>query len=216
MRRISILVALVALCALQAAAADLGKYAEWKDSPEGWFMTPDERARWDELSGEAEAATFVADFFARRDAKFKDEIATRVAAADKHFTVGKTPGSQSLRGKVIILLGPPSGFDVAPVKRRAGGRTGSVDMMASGGGGDRTGPGLADVAEIDQRDAMAGEGADRIYTIRYAAAQSPTKSPLTIVLEVSGASGKDKLKDKRAMAELQRAFDAAAQASIRQ
>lgn len=32
----------------------------------------------------------------------------RIAVADKYFTSGKTRGSETLRGKVIILFGPPS------------------------------------------------------------------------------------------------------------
>lgn len=207
--------AVALLVAMPLFAADLGVHTSWADSPQGWFMTKAERAQWATLASEAEAAKFIADFLAKRDPKFAEEISTRVKKADQYFTVGETAGSNALRGKIVILLGPPSSMDVTAKKARAGGRTGSVDM-AVGAGGDRTGVGLADVAEVDQRDAMsAAVTADKLYTLTYGAEQLPTKKGLSVVLEVNGRTGKDKVKDKRAAVELEKVFDAVAEASVK-
>jgi GWxTD domain-containing protein len=208
--------AVALLIALPLAAADLGEHSGWADTPQGWFMTKAERAQWATLTTEAEAAQFIAEFLARRDSKFAEEVATRVQKADQYFTVGETKGSKALRGKVVILLGPPSSMDVAtkPARSRAG-RSGSIDAAVSAGS-DRSGAGVADVAEVSQRDAMSGgAAADKLYTLTYGAGQSPTKKDLSIVLEVDGASGRDKLRDKRAMAELEKVFEAAAEASLK-
>lgn len=215
MRRILTIIT-AAVLALPLLAADLGKYNNWNDSPQGWFMSEAEREQWTALTSEADAAQFVAAFLARRDAKFADEIALRVKKADQYLTVGKTPGSQTLRGKVVILLGPPSAMDVSAKKARAGGRSGSV-AMSMGAAGEAPGVGLADVAEVGEREAMSGGAtADKLYTLSYAAEQLPTKKSLTVVVEVNGESGKDSIRDKRARAELEKAFEAAAEASVKQ
>lgn len=195
-------------------AADLGIHKNWPDSPQGWFMTKAERTQWATLTSEAEASQFIAGFLAKRDPKFAEEIAIRVKKADQYFTVGKTTGSQALRGKVIVILGPPSSMDVTVKKARSGGRTGSVDM-AVGASGDRMGSGVADVAEVDQRSAMNGVTVDKLYTITYGAEQLPTGKGLSVVIEVNGVSGKDKLNDKRAAAELEKVFEAVAEASVK-
>lgn len=219
-RCISILAVSAILFVLPILAADFGKFTNWADSPQGWFMTSAERAQWSTLTSEAEAEKFVADFLAKRDSKFASEIAKRVEMADKYFTVGETRGSHALRGKVVILLGPPSSMDISAKKTasRAGGRTGSVDM-AMGAGGDTTGVGLADLAEVDQREGMKGSksaSVDKLYTITYGAEQLPTRKGMSVVIEVDGTSGKDKMRDKRAFADLGKVFDAVAEASIKQ
>lgn len=203
------------LVAVPLFAADLGAHTNWADSPQGWFMTKAERAQWATLTSEAEAAEFIAGFLAKRDPKFAEEISTRVKKADQYFTVGDTAGSKALRGKIVILLGPPSSMDVTAKKARSGGRTGSVDMTV-GAGSDRTGAGLADVAEVDQRDAMsAGSGGEKLYTLTYGAEQLPTKKGLSVTLEVNAGTGKDRIKDKRMMADLEKVFEAVAEASVK-
>ena len=207
--------AVALLVAVPLFAADLGIHRNWADTPQGWFMTKAERAQWATLTSEAEAAKFIADFLAKRDPKFAEEIATRVTKADQYFTVGDTRGSEALRGKVVILLGPPSSMDVAAKKARSGGRTGSVDMAL--GAERNAGVGLADVAEVDQRSAMSAGGvsADKIYTITYGSEQLPTKKGISVVLDVNGVTGKDKIKDKRLLAELEKVFEAVAEASVK-
>jgi GWxTD domain-containing protein len=208
--------AVAILVAVPMFAADLGIHKEWPNSPQGWFMTKAERAQWAALASEAEATKFIADFLAKRDPRFTDEIATRVKKADQHFSVGNTRGSDALRGKVIILLGPPSSMGVAAKPARAGGRTGTVDMAAAASG-TRTGVGAVDVVDVDQREIMsATTSVDKIYTITYGAEQLPTKKGISVVIEVNGVSGKDKMNDKRALAELEKVFEAVAEASVKQ
>ena len=201
------------LVAVPLFAADLGAHKNWPDSPQGWFMTKAERAQWATLASEEEATKFIAEFLARRGPKFAGEVALRVKKADEYFTVGKTAGSQALRGKVIILLGPPSSMDVTAKKPRSGGRSGSIDM-ARGASGDRMGSTVADVAEVDQRQAMQGVTVDKLYTITYGAEQLPTRKGLSVVIEVNGVNGTDKLSDRRAAAELEKVFEAVAEASV--
>src|SRR5689334_23470611 len=93
--------------------ARMSKYKDWAQSPEGYFMTKAERAQWAKLDTDAEAEKFIADFHARRLDNFQKEVADRAEHADKLLTIGKTEGSKSIRGKVVILLGPPSRIDVS-------------------------------------------------------------------------------------------------------
>ena len=133
--------------------------------------------------------------------------------ADQYFTIGETSGSRALRGKVIVLLGPPSSMDVALKRTRTGGRTTSMNAATSSGSA-RTGASLGDVAEVNQRDAMSAAAAsDKVYTIAYSAEQLPTKKPLTIVIDVDGVTGRDKIADRKSLAELEKVFEAAAEAS---
>lgn len=64
------------------------------------------------------------DFLARRGAGFAADVAEAAKAADEHLTVAnplaKRPGSKTLRGKIVILLGAPSGFSVGQAKTRGG------------------------------------------------------------------------------------------------
>src|SRR5438128_7486236 len=135
------------LVVLPLLAADLGKYANWNESPQGYFMTKAERDQWKTLTSEAEADKFVADFLAKRDPGFAAEIAKRAEMADKYLTLGNTQGSKSLRGKVIILFGPPAGMDVSnrtktTTKRDNPFVSGAMSNANAGGaGGGRGGDG---------------------------------------------------------------------------
>ena len=96
-------------------AADLGKYTDWPTSPQAYFMTKAERAGWSRLTGEADAERFIDHFIAARGRRFADEVAAAAKAADEHLSVGGKLGSRTLRGKIVILLGPPAKFAVSPV-----------------------------------------------------------------------------------------------------
>jgi GWxTD domain-containing protein len=204
------------LIALPLFAGQLGKYWDWPQSPQGHFMTKAERAEWTTLTSEADAEKFIATFLAKRDPQFAANVAKAVENANKYLTVGDTPGSQSLRGKIVILLGPPSSMDVSAKKSRSGGRSASSEAMASMGGSEGTGPSIADVADVDQRSGMdspADSGIKR-YTLTYGAEQLPTKKGASFVVEVNSRTGKEKM-DKRALAEAEKIFAAAAEASIK-
>jgi len=105
-----------ALVAAATLAADLGKYNDWASSPLAYFMTAGDRTAWAAVTNEAEAATFVKAFVAKRGRDFEERVADRAQAADEHFTIGKKAGSKTLRGKLIIVLGPPAKLAIKELK----------------------------------------------------------------------------------------------------
>jgi GWxTD domain-containing protein len=58
-----------------------------------------------------DAQNFILDYKARRGPEWQKALDERIAAADKYFSAGETKGSETLRGKIVILFGPPSGTD---------------------------------------------------------------------------------------------------------
>lgn len=112
------------------------KYKTWDKSPEAYFLTNGERARWKQVRTDADAQNFVLDYKARRGPDFEKMLAERIATADKYFSSGEAKGSETLRGKVIIVFGPPSSIEKEP--RKAGkanadiSRVNSVDAKGEG------------------------------------------------------------------------------------
>ena len=113
MRKFLIAVA-VAIAAVSAYAQLSPQYVDWGKGPVQFLMTPEEQAQWKSIKTDAEATAFVDLFWARRDPspatprnEFKENFDTAVKYADDHFTAGRTRGSMSDRGKVLILFGPP-------------------------------------------------------------------------------------------------------------
>ena len=95
-------------------AATLGKYRDWAESPQGYFMTKAERAEWSQLTTEADAEQFVNNFVASRGPRFADDVAAAAKEADDHLSVAGRKGSQTLRGKIVILLGRPASVTIVP------------------------------------------------------------------------------------------------------
>ncbi len=109
-----------------AAAASLSeKYRSWDKSPEAYFLTLEEKAQWKNVKTDGDAEKFIADYFARRGPDLKAKLAERIAVADKYFSAGKIKGSETLRGKVIIVFGPPSQLDSSGPRDSAGRPLGS-------------------------------------------------------------------------------------------
>ena len=112
MRRIAL-----ALIALSVAAGALAggslskKYRNWDKTPEAYFLTNAEKAQWRQVRTDAEAQSFILDYKGRRGPDFEKMLNDRVAVADKYFSSGETKGSETLRGKVVILFGPPSSIE---------------------------------------------------------------------------------------------------------
>lgn len=106
-------VGLVILLAVTALFADgLSRaYRSWDRTPEAYFLTRAERARWRNVKTDADAQNFILDFKARRGLEWQKTVTERIAAADKYFSAGETKGSETLRGKIVIMFGPPSGTD---------------------------------------------------------------------------------------------------------
>ena len=89
--------------ALLFATANLGQYRDWPASPQGYFMMKAERAEWSKLTTEADAARFVGRFLSSRTPRFVADVAAAAKDADDHLTVAGKKGSQTLRGKIVIL-----------------------------------------------------------------------------------------------------------------
>jgi GWxTD domain-containing protein len=110
--RLVVLVLSVAIVTSAFAAGPEG-FKDWDNSPQGYFMTRAEHAEWSALKTPEEQQRFVDQFLAKRGPDFPAMVASRAAQADKHLTLGKLAGSRTLRGKLVILFGPPSGMDIS-------------------------------------------------------------------------------------------------------
>jgi GWxTD domain-containing protein len=137
-----LLVALIlATVSWPAAAAGLSKYKDWALSPEAYFLSQDERAKWGNVSTDQEAEKFIEHYKSSRGAGFAAAIQSRIDYADKNFKLGKRRGSETLRGKTLIVLGPPSRVE----STGTGGSKGKTDTtggdLIAAGGGDSKGGG---------------------------------------------------------------------------
>lgn len=216
MRRISCLAVAVAFLAVPLfAGANLGSYNDWPDSPAGYFLTKAERAQWAQLTSEAEAAKFVQEFIAKRGPDFTAEVKKRAEMADKHLTIGKIPGSKTLRGKVIILFGPPSGLTVsdrtdAHVKRDNPVVAGALSNIGS--------VGTADGDSTSLGGSMGTSTLVRTYSITFSGPEigkTFDKRDLTFVIEADGATGKDRFAGRTQEKEGQELLEKQAQASVK-
>ena len=88
---------------------------EWAEGPVRFLMSPEERHNFSRLADPVSRSEYGTAFWKKRDPKpetpeneFRDEFEKRVAFANSRFTQGETAGSQTDRGMVFILLGPPT------------------------------------------------------------------------------------------------------------
>ena len=107
-----------------------------------YIVTPQEESIFRELPPE-DRAEFAAEFWKRRDPdlatetnEFRDRYFSRLAAADKAFRAG-IPGWMTDRGRIYILLGPPTdvikksmGEHTTELSKR--GRDLSIDLLEEG------------------------------------------------------------------------------------
>lgn len=221
MHRIHLAIAAVLLVALPVLAADLGRFNDWPDSPQGYFMTADERAGWSKLATEGEAQAFVDAFLARRAPDFAGEIATRAEMADRYLTLGRTPGSRSLRGKVVILFGPPTSVYItdrskASTKRdnplMAGVLSNVGFTMLTDGGAH----GNADSASSSGTTLLTVKGV-RTYALTFsgdAVKRIIDRKDASFVIDADGGTGRDEFASRSAGREAEALFELAARASI--
>jgi GWxTD domain-containing protein len=204
----------VALAAASAFAGGLEKFKEWDQSPQGYFMTSAERTQWKAVNTDADAEKFVAEFLAKRDPKFATEVATRAQNADKYLSIGKTKGSQTLRGKIVILFGPPSAMNV---ESRAG-RSNYVSPPSSAAVTDLgTGASASSADGDSQRMGEKSGTGFKDYTFGFTAKNVPgLGSDYTVTIEADAATGRDRVRDKKKAAELEEKFESVAKASIKQ
>lgn len=90
------------------------QYKDWAEGPVKWLMTDGEVFEWKAIDSDEQAQQFIDLFWARRDPtpgtplnEMKQGFDQRVEIADQRFTSGKTKGSLTDRGRVLILLGAP-------------------------------------------------------------------------------------------------------------
>jgi len=181
-------------------AANLGKYKEWAESPQGYFMTKAERAEWSKLTTEADAARFVDRFLASRGPRFAADVAAAAKDADDHLTVAGKKGSQTLRGKIVILLGRPASVTIAPW---AGDKSATMATHIYAGH-----PHPQPVMNLPPSAAPTSD-----LRKRYSTDYKLVYPKRTIVVAVDPITGDDRILDGRAAREAGKLLEAAAEAS---
>jgi len=160
--------AALALCGPSILAGGLSDdLKKWPVSPEAYFLTSAERAEWKKASTDEQAKELVARYWADRAPELKQTIQERVEVADKYFSKGKTRGSETLRGKVIILFGPPSEVKMKESDSRMGNASEADRAAVTSGVADphsNVGPGARGLSRSEQ---------DPVFTIAYDAAHAP-------------------------------------------
>jgi len=123
------------LVLLIASAAGEPKVEDWSSSPEAYFLTAAERQEWKKLTTEDARTQFKADYWQRRDPtpgtdrnEFQELVLSRIRTADARFTIGRTAGSRTARGRVFIVFGPP-----AVQRLTAGPLKSAPEVMGPGG-----------------------------------------------------------------------------------
>lgn len=225
MKRTLVVLAVVALASPMFARLS-SKYRGWESSPEGYFMTKAERDQWSKIDSDADAEKFVADFRARRPDNFQKEVADRAANADKYLTVGKTPGSKSLRGKVVIVLGPPTQMDVADrtissTKSDSGAMAGAMSNMngtdggGSAGGGGKGAGGSSSVNSIGTTMSTANIVRVMHFNYQGAVAKTADRKQIDVNVEIDPNTGKDRIASRSEESDLDSAFELVAQSWIK-
>jgi len=212
----------VALVSVAALAANLGKYRNWPSTPQGYFMTRADRVQWLSLQSESEAEQFIAKFVASRGAGFEADVAERVKAVDDHLSVGGDIGSRTLRGRIVILLGPPSSFSIAEKQSKdhtasagapmsGAASSGNASRLGSGGGAVGLAP--SDIADANIANDMSARLV-HIYNFTYAKDRLPGKQAkdLVISVEVNPSNGEDRIVDTRVARQVIELLEAAAEA----
>jgi GWxTD domain-containing protein len=204
--------------------ARLSKYRGWDSSPEGYFMTRAERDQWSKIDSDADAEKFVADFRAKRPDNFQKEVADRAANADKYLTVAKTPGSKSLRGKIVILLGAPTQMDVADrtitsSKSDSGAMASAMTNMNGTDGGGSTGNsrtgGGGSVNSVGT--SMSTASVVRVMHFNYqgAVAKTADRKQIDLDIEIDPNTGRDRIPTHGEESDLDSIFELMAQSWIK-
>ncbi|HEV7428796.1 MAG TPA: hypothetical protein VGQ46_20785 [Thermoanaerobaculia bacterium] len=204
----------IALCATSLFAAGLSpKYKEWARSPQAYFMTRAEQTQWSNLQTDAEAEQFVNDFVAKRGGDaFVKEVAQNAAQADKYLTIGKTPGSLTARGKMMILLGPAAPTNMTKKKRAGEVHMAPTDVGMSTG---EIGPSM-DSMRAASNDPGNSTFFVTEYTYTYPAASLPAAygKSLTVKIEIDPATDRDRFSSLGADREMDKLYEMVAQAKL--
>ena len=115
MKRIS--AAIVLFLSAAGVLSDPPGFRNWDKSPESYFLTREERKEWSRVRTDDEGREFIERYWQRRDPtpgtslnEFRQAVLRRIGAADEQFTMRHQRGAASTRGKLLIMLGPPSHF----------------------------------------------------------------------------------------------------------
>ena len=192
-------------------ADGLVKFKGWDNSPQGYFMTKAEHQQWAAIRTDEEAQTFVDHFLASRGPSFASDVAAKAEQADKHLTIGKLPGSKTLRGKLVILLGPPDkAYDVSTLADQGSVHHDSPAMGAAMSGGTASSPGID-----DSNEGSRSMGSATITNQYHFAYTSTPGGPLEVFIVADPNTGKDRAKGRDDTKKRDAVFEAAAQASIK-
>jgi GWxTD domain-containing protein len=88
----------------------------WALGPIRYFMTKEEKLAFQALQSTAERVEFVHRFWQRRNPAQKEEFERRLRFADMKFKQDETRGTETDRGLVFVLLGPPSYVGQSPLR----------------------------------------------------------------------------------------------------
>jgi GWxTD domain-containing protein len=207
MKKNSSLAILALLAASRLTADGLSpQFKDWPKSPEAYFLTAEEKTQWKIVKDDGQAREFVERYYARRAPDLPQILKERIGVADKYFSAGKVKGSETLRGKVIILFGPPS-----ELQQNAGdgsiGRPGTVDRgSVTSGVADphsNIGPGTA---------GLVVSVTSPTFTIVYDVAHAPKSigKAFRVELKMKTAAVQEAVKPE----ELEEEFEMVARASI--
>lgn len=133
MTRILIVSAAVTIIAASAFAQLSAENRDWAKGPVQFIMTAQEQQQWNQIKTDADAKAFQDLFWAKRDPsagtpanEYRDVFTQAVKYADDHFAEGRRAGSLTDRGRLLILLGPPS-----RIERSGAGATATSAMPGS-------------------------------------------------------------------------------------
>ena len=100
-------------------------FEHWVDRYVKWIISREEKDRFEALQEPSHKLAFMESFWRRRDItpetrenEARQEHQRRFAHSTQHFGAG-IPGWATDRGKIYIILGPPSTIDRAPAGRNA-------------------------------------------------------------------------------------------------
>lgn len=180
---------------------------DWAKSPEAYFLTSQERVEWKTIKEDAQARDFIARYLARRGPDFRGILTERIGVADKYFSAGKVKGSETLRGKVIIVFGPPSQI-LQSDSRGSMGRPGTVDRGEVTSGvpdpHSNVGPGVAGLSRSEQ---------EAIFSILYDERHAPRSIGKAIRVDLKMKS--DARQEAVRPEELEEWFETVAKASVK-
>ncbi|HXA16779.1 MAG TPA: GWxTD domain-containing protein [Thermoanaerobaculia bacterium] len=216
MKSMRLAVLLLSIALVVPAFAASPNFKDWERSPQGYFMTKAEHQEWTAIRTQEEAQRFIDQFLAKRDPDFAAEVSARAQKADKYFTVGKLQGSKTLRGKIVIVFGPPSTMDVSNVVD-----TGNVHhdspLMASAisGGTAAGGDGGKSAGGDDGNEGSRTMGGASIVKNYHLVYKSAPGGAIDVMISAESDTGKDRPADRNSSKQLDAAFEAAALASIK-